>query len=555
MSSQNVVSQAGPPVVPAFRKITMSHRQGRLWYRLFVRCLTGRAACGTGLINFMADIRFVDTTLRDGNSSVWGFRMSTGMILPIAEQMDAAGFEAFEADSYNTMKLRAMQQKEDPWARIRMLAKKVTRTPLMVILGTTFGTFTEPVPLAIARLRAERMAANGIKRAVMTGFMNDLSYLAPELVRYAHEAGMEVLFGLVFAESPRHTDEYYAAKTREAMKLKPDRLYLKDPIGLLTPERTRTVIPAILANCGNIPFELHSHCTTGLAPICYVEAIKLGVRVVHTAIPPLANSAAQPSIFNVARNAVHLGHTPTFNEPVVRQVSEHFYAAGRREGFPIGAPLEYDVAQQLHQVPGGVISNLRRQLGEIGVAHRLDEVLAETARIRQDLGYPIMYTPFSQIVVTQAAINVVLGERYQAVTDEMAKYALGYFGGEISSAVEPEVKEKILSGRRAKELANRPPEPTIQEIREKLGGPGVSDDELLMRYMLGGKGHTAGLRSDIEEYRTGSPLMTLIPQLLKNGRGRVEIQKKGMKLVLSRSGTLHVPEGSVVARCTCLGDP
>ncbi len=183
----------------------------------------------------MSEVKFVDTTLRDGQSSIWGYRMTTGMILPIASQMDQAGFDALEADSYNTMKMRTLQQKEDPWARIRLLSGKVKQTPLLMLAGPTFGNFFEPVPLAMAELRAQRLAANGIRRVQVNGVMNDLKFKIPEMVRYSRAAGLEVQIGLVFALSPKHTDEYYAKKTREAVAAKPCRICLKDVGGLVTP--------------------------------------------------------------------------------------------------------------------------------------------------------------------------------------------------------------------------------------------------------------------------------------------------------------------------------
>ncbi len=486
----------------------------------------------------MREIKFVDTTLRDGQSCVWGYRMTTGMILPIAARMDAAGFEAIEADSYNTMKMRVLQEKEDPWARIRLLARAVTKTPLMIYGGPSFGSFSQHY-LAIAELRDRRLAANGIRRVQVTGFMNDLKFKIPKIVGYSHAAGLEVLLGLVYAISPRHTDDYYATKAAEALALKPDRIYLKDPIGLLTPERIRTVIPAIQRNCGNVPLELHSHCTTGLAPLCYLEAVKLGVSIIHTGIPPLANSAAQPSVLNMASNIRLLGYSPRVDEAVVKEIGDHFSVIAKAEGLPIGVPVEYDVSQHLHQVPGGVISNLKRQLTELGIGRRLGEVLQETARVRQDLGYPIMYTPFSQFVVTQAAINMVIGERYREVTDEMLKYVLGFWGDETASGVETEVKGKILDRPRAKELAREKGfEPTIGEIRQKLGGPGVSDDDLLMRCLMGGAEQLKGLHSSIVAYPfTRTPLAYVLRQLLaqKNYPHYVRVEKGEMKLVLQKT--------------------
>ncbi len=487
----------------------------------------------------MDNIKFIDTTLRDGQQSLWGMRMTTGMMLPIMSRIDRIGFEAIEAESGGSWKIRVRQQKEEPWERVRLLAKNITHTPLSIMAGSTTGSFYVS-PLAASKLRLERMAANGIKRANLSEPSNDLNFMLPELVECARSMGLMVAIGLIFSVSPKHSDEYYARKAREARGLKPDRIFLKDSGGLLTPERTRTLIPAMQRSISGLTFELHSHCTTGLAPLCYLEAIKLGVSILHTGIPPLANGPAQPSLTNVMRNARLLGYGCGIDEALVKQVSDHFAVVARREDFPIGVPLEYDYAQYLHQVPGGVISNLKRQLGELGLAHRLDEVLKETVEVRRDLGYPIMVTPFSQLVVTQATLNVVLGERYREVPDEVIQYASGYWGEEASSEIDPEVKARILDRPRAKDIARRIGEDlTLRDIREKFGSPGVSDDELLVRFVMGGETELAAIRpaAAVREYQsTRTPLPYLVQQLAKRDDiSYVRLEKESFSLILRRT--------------------
>ena len=242
----------------------------------------------------------------------------------------------------------------------------------------------------------------------------------------------------------------------------------------------------IQKNAPGFPIELHVHCTTGLGPLCALEAIKLGVEIVDTSVPPLANASSNPSVFNVAQNARSLGYSPLVDLEALQPVAKNLTFIAKRENFPIGAPVEYDYSQYVHQVPGGMISNLRFQLKNIGMLHRLDEVLEEAVQVRADLGYPIMVTPFSQFVGSQAAINVIKGERYLEVVDQVIQYALGFWGEEAASEVDANTKEKILARPRAKEFAGwQPPQPTIEEVRNKLGGPGLGDDELLMRYVVG----------------------------------------------------------------------
>jgi oxaloacetate decarboxylase alpha subunit len=285
--------------------------------------------------------------------------------------------------------------------------------------------------------------------------------------------------------------------------------------------------------------ELHSHCTTGLAPLVYLEALKLGIGRLHTAVPPLANGPGQPSIFNVAGNARLMGYSPQVDLALLRPASEWLTAIARQENLPIGAPLEYDHGQYIHQVPGGVISNLLHQLKEMRIIGRLDEVLDESVRVRKDLGYPIMVTPHSQFVVTQAAINVVTGERYKHVIDEVILSALGAFGEDSGFAwMDQNLKDKLLGSPRAKELAARQQtrDISLKEIREKLGGSGVSDEEFLMRYLMRGEEEIRAMRAagpPKQYFNTSMPVLTLIQELGKHRHVRyVQVQRGSDSLVI-----------------------
>jgi oxaloacetate decarboxylase alpha subunit len=205
---------------------------------------------------------------------------------------------------------------------------------------------------------------------------------------------------------------------------------------------------------------------------------------------------------------------------------------------PIGEPVEYDYSQYVHQVPGGMISNLRFQLQNLGLLHRLPEVLEEAIRVRRDLGYPIMVTPFSQFVGSQAAINVIKGERYGQVTDQVIQYATGLWGHEAASEVDPDVKDKILDRPRAREFAHwTPPEPSIEEVRNKLGGPDLDDDELLMRYVAGNEDvaamRAAGAPKTYSDTR--NPLRTLIDELSRRKDLRqIHISKQDLSVTFAK---------------------
>jgi oxaloacetate decarboxylase (Na+ extruding) subunit alpha len=487
----------------------------------------------------MDSVDFVDTTFRDGHASLWAEGMTTGMMLPVAEHMDTAGFKSMEIIATSHFKKCVRELREDPWERIRLISKKVTRTPLVLMMGHNITAF-DLTPLSLLKLFMERIAVAGITQIELMDAANDMSFIrVPECIRFAREAGLKVSMALIYSYSPKHSDAYFAQRTHDAAKLKPDIIYLKDSGGLLTPDRARTVIPAMLAQTGGIPLELHSHCTTGLAPLCYLEAVKAGCRTLHTAIPPLANGSSQPSIFNVMKNLRMLGYEPSVNEQMLSPVSQHFTYIAKREGLPLGVPLEYDEYQYIHQVPGGVISNLKHQLAQMRMEDRLSTVLEEIVKVKEDLGYPIMVTPFSQFVASQAAINIMTGERYKQVTDEIIMYCLGLWGEEASSEVNPNIKDRILNLPRAKELAAfEPPQPSIEEVRQNLGGSSVSDDDLILRYIIQEEKEILTMRAAGPPklyFTSANPLVTIIHELLRKGElGYVHVEKGDFSLTLQK---------------------
>jgi len=484
----------------------------------------------------MNEIRFVDTTLRDGQLSLWASNMRTGMMLPIAERLDRAGFEAIEIMASAFYKKCVRDLTEDPWERLRLMSKRIKRTPLRTIRSRSMLAF-QISPPAVTELWLERLAANGISEARTSDPSNTPSYWA-EAVRAAQRAGLKTIVNIIYSVSPKHTDEYFVQRTRAAAELDVYRICLKDPGGLLTPETTRRLVPLILREAGNKPVELHTHCTTGLGAICCLEAIKLGIKTINTAIPPLADGSSNPSIFNVAMNARALGYQPMIDEAALRPVAHHFTAIARQEHLPVGKPLEYDAFHPLHQVPGGMISNFRFQLANLGKLDQLGAVLEEVAQVRAEFGYPIMVTPYSQFVGVQAAINVIIGERYQEITDEVFLYALGFWGEEEAQAIEANLRDRLLSRPRAKELARwRAPEMSLRQFREKFGGTGVTDDERILRFFAGDEAvHAMQAAGPARPHPSGSTsLLALIESLTRRKDSRqIYIERDGFKLRLER---------------------
>ena len=435
-------------------------------------------------------IEFVDQTIRDAQQSLWAFLMRTDMITPIAQAMDQVGYRAIATVGSQAFTIQVRNLNEDPWERIRILSKMITKTPLRGSYQTgSLSSFDLSTPRDIITLWIKRSVANGLKSFWICDYQDDMERFV-YFARIAKAEGAEVVPALMYTYSPVHTSEVWARKTRLIAEAKDcvDRIMIEDAGGVLTPEHTRELVSTVQKNSDGIPLEFHSHCNSGLAPLCYLEAIKSGVTTVHTAVAPLANGTSLPSTETILRNAQRLGYSSNLDEDALAAVSAHFRKIAEREGLPIGAPAEYDLFHYEHQVPGGMMTNLTRQLREVGMEHRLNEILEEVILVRKEFGYPVMATPYSQIVGAQAVENVVSGERYKQIPDEVIKYVMGYYGEPVVP-IDQSVLDRVMSLPKAKEFTNWKPEgyfKSVEELRQEIG-PELSDDELLLRILIPGK--------------------------------------------------------------------
>ena len=438
----------------------------------------------------MDTIQFVDQTIRDAQQSLWGNMMRTEHIVPIAETMDTVGYRAVATVGSQAFTVAVRNLGEDPWERIRLLSGLMPVTPLRGSYQTaSLSSFDLSTPRDIISLWIKRSVANGIRSFWICDYQENM-----ERFRYfAHIAkaeGAEIVTSLMYTSSPLHTDEHWVAKTRLIADSKDciDRIMISDESGIITPERTRELVSLVQRNCEGMPLEFHGHCNSGLAPLCYLAAIQAGVTTVHTAVAPLANGTSLPATETVLKNMRRLGYESDLDEDALAKVSAHFRQIAEREGLPTGRPMEYDLFHFEHQVPGGMVTNFTRQLREIKMEHRLDEILEEAMRVRREYGYPVMATPYSQIVGVQAFENVVSGERYKHVTDESIKYLLGYYG-EPAYPLDADLMDRVMSLPRTKELLDWKPEgylKSVEELRQELG-PDLSDDDLLLKVLIPGR--------------------------------------------------------------------
>ena len=485
----------------------------------------------------MKSVGIIDTTLRDAHQCLWATRMTTAHMLPVAEIFDECGFDQIDLAGTIQFDVCVRYLKEDPWQRIRLMREKVRKTPLRALVRSKNSVAFDVMPDDIIELWVERLVANGFRVVGCFDGLNDVDNMLAS-TDVARRLGVRTFGALSYSVSPVHTDELYVNTARELVQRgRVDSIMLKDAGGLLTVDRIRTLVPAIKAVIGEVPLEIHSHCLTGLAPLVYLEAVAHGADQLHTSIAPLANGAAQPATQTTARNLRAMGYEVGVDDARMQRLSEHFAGIAEREGKPVGVPLEYDAFHYEHQVPGGMLSNFKSQLQHAGIEDKFPELLHECARVRQELGYPIMITPFAQFVGTQAVLNIVHKERYRIVPNEVKKYALGYYG-KLLAPVDPQVLDRIVhNGSAAIGLQPSAPAPAVANLRSKY--PRASDDERLLRYMFAG--------SQVDEMLAaqpmrvdGQPAGTLLELLQalsrRKGSGSLHIRRPGLELSISGAG-------------------
>jgi oxaloacetate decarboxylase (Na+ extruding) subunit alpha len=468
-------------------------------------------------------IQFVDTTTRDGNQSLWGATgLTTPDVLAIAPTLDRVGYHALDFTSSTHMAVSVRFHREDPWERIRLVSAAMPDTPLgMITTGMRFISWV-PADEEVMALSYRLVVRNGLRRVQIADPSNDPERVQRIAAMAKAEGVQEVVIGLTYSISEVHTHRYYAdiaAALADCPHM--DRLYLKDPGGLLTVDAVRELAPPLLAAARGRPLELHSHCTIGLAPQVYLEGVRAGFDTVHTASGALGRGTSQPEALSTAGNLEASGYAHRLNLAQQAIVSAHFDELARAKGLPAGAPREYDAAYYRHQLPGGMVSTTRRMLAELRRPELFDQVLEEVTRVRAEMGYPIIVTPVSQFIASQAARNVIDGERWANVSDETVRYFLGHYGAS-PAPVDSQIADRVLARPQAAKLAELEPL-SLAGARRKFGAR-ISEEELLLRLTMPAEqvdamvaardGAASGAGIPLPAARPGrAPLVTLLAEL------------------------------------------
>ena len=432
----------------------------------------------------MTHIELIDETLRDGQQSLWGMRMQVGMALPVSDLLDRSGFRVIDATGSSFMEVLVKYCREDPWEGLDLLRRAIHRTPLRGGMRANACISFGVSPDALMDLWMRRLNEHGVRSFWIYDVLYGVENFA-RLARVAKEYGSEVVGTVFHTESPVHTDDYLAAKAAELAAVPEiDGILFYDTAGVLHVDRLRTLVPKIVAAAAPKYVEIHANNLMGMSGLTYVEAVRHGITVLHTATRSMANGPSVPSVQSVVRNLGLMGCTHAVDESLLEAVDEHFRAVGLTAGHLVDQVSEYDLFNVTHQVPGGMVGTLKAQLDQHGMTHRLDEVLAETGAVRRELGWPVMATPLSQLVGTQAVLNVVTGERYRLVPDQVVAYAAGHYG-EPPAPIEPDVLDRVMAAENAPRVIASPPEqPTLSELRRRHGTSESQDDLLILKALI-----------------------------------------------------------------------
>lgn len=483
------------------------------------------------------DIEFIDTTFRDGVQSLWAMNLKTDDLKRVIPHMRFANFDQIEVMAPGgAFKKFVRHLSANPWDYIHALVDAVDVNQLRWHGRFQGYAISGTMHTDVGHLMIRRVVELGITKTRIGDNWNRVAVVKAEK-ETLEQLGMQSIVNLMYSVSDRHTDDYFVERAIGLAAFAPYRICFKDVGGLLTPDRARVLLPKIREATKAIPLEFHAHCNNGLAPINCLIAADNGFKYIHTSIPPLANGTSQPSIFNVTDNLEERGYRFRIDRESVRKVSARLSNVAESNGFPIGVPVEYSESMYQHQVPGGMISNLVHQLALVGKSHLMPQVLQESAAVRRDFGHPIMVTPLSQFVGSQAAINVITGQRYQQVSDDVIHYAWGRHGGEEAiAAMDPEVRHCILDRPRARELEFFEIPDFPLEYFRALYGP-VEDEELILRSIVGNDAiDVIKARRQTPVTRTSVQTIMDVLQLASNNSrqplGRLDVKWQGVSLTI-----------------------
>lgn len=425
-------------------------------------------------------IQMMETVLRDGQQSLIATRMTTADMLPILKTMDQAGYHSLEMWGGATFDACLRFLNEDPWERLRMIRSQVKQTKLKMLLRGQNILGYKNYADDVVKEFVEKSIKNGIDSIRVFDALNDVRNLQTAIVT-AKEAGGHCQTAISYTTSEIHTIDYFVRLAKEMADTGADSLCIKDMAGVLTPQTGYELISRI-KDAVPLPLEVHTHATSGIAEMTYLKAVEAGADIIDTAISSFAGGTSQPATESMALVLEEMGYETGLDMKKVTKIAEYFNPIRdrfRKEGMLNPKVKDIEPKTLIYQVPGGMLSNLLSQLTEQGLQERYEEVLAEVPKVRADLGFPPLVTPLSQMVGTQALMNVLSGERYKLVPTEIKEYVRGLYGrppAPIAEAIQQIIigDEQVIQERPADLLA-----PQLPLLKKEISEYANSPEDLL----------------------------------------------------------------------------
>lgn len=424
----------------------------------------------------MGRVKLTDTVLRDAHQSLLATRMRTRDMLPIAEMMDQVGFFSLEMWGGATFDTCIRYLNEDPWERLRALKKAMPKTPMQMLLrGQNLVGYRHYADDVVEKF-VEKAALNGVDIFRIFDAVNDIRNMEAS-IKVAKRMGTHVQGGISYTISPVHSIEQFANFAVRLAELGCDSICIKDMAGLITPQNAYDLVRAIKKEV-SLPINLHTHCTSGMAQMSYFHAVQAGVDILDTAMSSLSGGSSQPATESLVAALQGTPYDTGLDLELLTEIKRYFEKVVEIYA-PVFNPItaRVDTNVLVYQVPGGMLSNLVSQLIEQKALDKWDDVLAEVPRVRKDLGYPPLVTPTSQIVGTQAVLNVITGDRYKMVPKEVKDYVKGLYG-KPPAMIDPKVRLKILCDEEP--ITVRPADilsPEYENARKELDKLGLAKKE------------------------------------------------------------------------------
>ena len=429
----------------------------------------------------MKKVQFTETVLRDASQSLVATRMSYEQFKPILETIDKAGYYSVECWGGATFDVCLRYLNEDPWERLRKIREAMPNTKLQMLLRGQNILGYKHYPDDIVRRFVRASVRNGIDIIRIFDALNDTNNLKVAIEETV-KSGAIASGAISYTTSPVHTHAKYVEIVKELREMGASTICIKDMAGIMSPKEAYDLVSAI-KDAVDLPVVIHTHCTTGLAFMTELKAIEAGADVIDTAISPFSGGTSQPATETLNYTLKELGYETGLNDEALFEMA-NFFKPIRADFLAQGTlnpiSMATDTQCLTYQIPGGMLSNLLSQLKMMNALDRFDEALLETPRVREDMGYPPLVTPTSQIIGTQAVQNVLAGERYKNVGAELKAYCRGEYG-RTPAPINPEVREKILKGEKPIEgrYADLLPNDTYEKAAEKLGDTARCEEDVL----------------------------------------------------------------------------